>query len=73
MRIEQQVLEALARVQASEPHLVAWLETRLNHQMSNMVKQSDEIAVRWAQGRSQELQELLDNLQGAANILRKAG
>lgn len=54
------------------PKLAEWLRDRLKStdEVARMAK--DEVDVRWAQGRAQELIELIEALEGAANILRKA-
>lgn len=68
-----QVLEACARLQASEPRFMEYLETRLQDYHSDMVKQQDEVLMRWAQGRAQELEDLIKLLKQSPEYLRKAG
>lgn len=71
MKIETPVLEALARLKSSEPRLVEWLEQRAQRHIIQMVNQTDDVAMRMAQGRVQEVTEILDIIKDAGNILRK--
>lgn len=50
-----------------------YLETRLQDYHSDMVKQQDEVLMRWAQGRAQELEDLIKLLKQSPEYLRKAG
>lgn len=72
MRTDQRVLEALARVKMNEPLLLEWLKSRMELNISALVNQKDDVSVRWAQGRIQECQELLELFGDAEKILRKA-
>lgn len=51
---------------------MAWLKTHADEIREDAVLQRDEVTVRWAQGRSQELKYLLDNFSNAQAYLRKA-
>ena len=72
MRTDTTDYEVLASVHRGNPKLVEWLERRLKSTEDTARKARDEVDVRWAQGRAQELIELLEALEGAADILRKA-
>lgn len=69
---DERVLNALARINQQEPVFMAWLKTHADEIREDAVLQRDEVTVRWAQGRSQELKYLLDNFSNAQAYLRKA-
>lgn len=62
----QQQLQMLERIAAQEPDFVAWLESRMKGHQRVLVKQNDVVSVRWAQGKAQETQAILDSLSGAS-------
>jgi hypothetical protein len=55
-----------------EPHFVEWLRNRLDKYRDDAIMQRDDIAVRIAQGRGQELKEIVELLDRASTLLRKA-
>jgi len=59
-------------VHLGNPKLVEWLKRRLKSTDDIARNAKDEVDVRWAQGRAQELLELIEALEGAVNVLRKA-
>lgn len=71
MKMDKRVTESLARVNGTEPHLLEWLRDRLKRHQDHVVHERDDVAVRWAQGRTQELTDLIKAFEGAANDLRK--
>jgi hypothetical protein len=71
MSTDIRVTEALARANASEPLIAEWLQNRLEQHQKATMTLTDEVAVRWAQGRAQELAALLKELGSAAETLRK--
>lgn len=48
-----------------------WLQGRLNVANRATVQERDETSLRWAQGRAQELVDLLGLFQQAADVLTK--
>lgn len=62
----------LANVHLNNPKLIEWLKGRLKATEETTRKGRDEVDVRWAQGRAQELIDIIGYLEGAADILRKA-
>ena len=62
----------LASVHLNNPKLTEWLKGRLKATEETTRKGRDEVDVRWAQGRAQELTDIIGYLEGAADILRKA-
>jgi ATP-dependent protease HslVU (ClpYQ) peptidase subunit len=72
MKLDKTVLEALARLKSAEPKLIEWLNSRLESHTVQLVNQKDEVGVRWAQGRVQETAEIIQLINNAAEILRKA-
>jgi hypothetical protein len=73
MKIDIKVVEALARLKSSEPVFIEWLQERLNKHHKDITTMEKEVHVRWSQGRAQELSDLIDNIKGANDIIRKAG
>lgn len=72
MRDNIEDYEMLASVHAGNPKLVEWLKRRLESATQDAVMAKGEVDVRWAQGRAQELNEIVSALEGAVEILRKA-
>ncbi len=72
MRTNTEDYTMLASVHAGSPKLVEWLKRRLESMDDIARKAREEVDVRWAQGRARELIELIEQLEGAADILRKA-
>jgi len=62
-------LEVLLRLGSTEPKLVEWLQERLEQHKDDIVKQGNEVALRIAQGRAQELIEILGYIQRAQEHL----
>ena len=71
MKTDIRVTEALARLKVTEPHIMEWLKGRLARHQHQMETQKDEVAVRWAQGRAQELKDQIKELESAADTLGK--
>ena len=71
MQATTKQLEACARLNAQEPGFLEFLEARLEDTRSNAVMQRDEVSMRWAQGRAQELVELIKLVTTAQDLLRK--
>lgn len=72
MKLETKVLESLARLKTQEPNFTRWLENRLEKCRDDAVMQRDDVSTRWAQGRAQELRDILEAINSAADVLRKA-
>jgi hypothetical protein len=72
MQPDVRQLEALARIKVQEPDFVDWLERRLKEHLAAMRRQRDDVDVRWAQGRTQEIEEILSFVNDAQNFLAKA-
>jgi hypothetical protein len=72
MKLDQQAIESLARIKIQEPRFVEWLQSRLEKCRDDAVMQRDDVPIRWAQGRAQELRDILEAVNSAADILRKA-
>lgn len=72
MQVDQHILESIARINVHEPHFVEWLRNRLDKYRDDAIMQRDDIAVRIAQGRGQELKEIVELLDRASTLLRKA-
>lgn len=70
-QIELPVLEALARLSRQEPQVVKWLQERLGQAGKAAVYERDDVLSRWAQGRAQELGDILAELQQAAENVNK--
>jgi len=66
MKMDKRATAALARISASEPHFLEWLQDRLVQHQNQMVTQMDEVAVRWAQGRAQEVKDIIRDFEDAA-------
>lgn len=71
MRTDSKDYEVLASAHLNNPKLVEWFKRRLAVTEDTTRKGRDEVDVRWAQGRAQELIEIIEALEGATNILRK--
>lgn len=72
MRPDRRDLDALARANAGNKDFVAYLRKRRNEYHVDVGQQRDEISLRWAQGRLQELNDLIEALETAAELLEKA-
>lgn len=72
MKIDSKILESLARLKTQEPNFAKWLEDRLEKCRDDAVMQRDDVSTRWAQGRAQELRDILEAINSAADVLRKA-
>jgi hypothetical protein len=72
VQVDQHILESIARINVHEPHFVEWLRNRLDKYRDDAIMQRDDIAVRIAQGRGQELKEIVELLDRASTLLRKA-
>lgn len=66
-----QDLEACARLQAHERGFTEFLKRRLQQRQTDMMKHEDTVKMRQAQGRAQELADLLELIEGAGDLLRK--
>lgn len=71
-KVDRKYLEVLARVKAQEPALVEFLQARLHSHVGQTIAQNDDVSLRWAQGRAQEVTDLLQLLDQAAEALRTA-
>lgn len=69
MARDRKTTELLARVKSGNPDFVALLKAQLHEYHVDVVKQRDETSLRWAQGRAQELADLIDALENAAELL----
>jgi hypothetical protein len=69
---QQKTFETAARVKYEQPEFVDMLRALLETRRNEVVSHRDEISVRWAQGRCQELTDLVELLDNAAVYLRKA-
>ena len=65
MSTDNKFLDSLARVAASEPNFILWLELRLSDYLSQTSAQRDDVSLRWAQGRAQECEQILAALRAA--------
>lgn len=72
MRDNIEDYEMLASAHLGNPKLVEWFKRRLASATQDAIKAKGEVEVRWAQGRAQELDEIVTALEGAVEILRKA-
>ena len=73
MKTEQQKsYEIAARVKFYQPEFVDMLKALLETRRNEVVLHRDEVSVRWAQGRCQELSDLIGLLDNASVYLRKA-
>lgn len=72
MRLTPKDLDSLARVNAGSKDFVALLKRRRDGYHVDVGQQRDEVALRWAQGRLQELNDLIEALETAAELLEKA-
>lgn len=72
MQVNVRHLEACARIGIGEKEFLDLLRARLERYRSDAVKQRDEIPLRWAQGRAQEVEELINLIENAPEHLRKA-
>lgn len=64
--------EAFAVLNVNNPRFVEWLKRRLKATETTIRTGRDEVDVRWAQGRAQEIADMIEAIEGAAEILRKA-
>lgn len=69
MAQDRKITETFARVNAGNPDFVALLKARLQEYHVDVVKQRDETSLRWAQGRAQELSDLIASLETASALL----
>lgn len=69
MRQSRQNLEMLARVNSGSKDFVVWLKARRAEYHVDVGQQRDDVSLRWAQGRLQELDEQIDLLEKAAGLL----
>jgi len=69
MKMDRRVTESLARVNASEPHLTEWLKSRLERHQDQMESMKDDVSVRWAQGRVQEIKAIMKAISTASDNL----
>ena len=65
MNLTRQQKESCARLYHDKDFLDV-LKQRLEEHRSNAVMQRDDVPMRWAQGRAQELQELLKLIENSA-------
>jgi hypothetical protein len=72
MRPDRKDLEALARAKSGNKDLAAYLKKRRTEYHVDVGQQRDEVTLRWAQGRLQELNDLIEALETAAELLEKA-
>jgi hypothetical protein len=63
------VLEAMLRIRSAEPALVKWLESRLNEHKTALVALPDAAEFKTAQGRAQEVSQILAYFQQADELL----
>lgn len=68
----ERYLEACARVGFNEKDFLDMLKARLEKYRSDAVKHRDEVPLRWAQGRAQEVEDIIDLIEHAPEHLRKA-
>lgn len=71
-RLDRKDLFTFARTNAGDKDFVACLKKRRDEYHVDVGQQRDEIALRWAQGRVQELNDLIEALETAAELLEKA-
>jgi len=69
LRTDKKTLEVLARVHAGNREFVAWMKTRLQEHHVDVGQQRDEVSLRWAQGRVQELTDLIEALEKSSELL----
>lgn len=62
----------LAQLHLNNPKFTEWLKGRLESATTIACSAKGEVDVRWAQGRTQELSEVIGLLEDSAEILRKA-
>jgi hypothetical protein len=72
MKVDIPTLEVLASVHLHQPKFVEWLESRLARHRDEALSARDEIDVRLAQGRGQELANIIKLMKDANETLRKA-
>lgn len=61
-------LEALGRVKRGEPTFVEWLQARYSEYSSTVAGISDDVHLRWHQGKMQELNEIIGILSKAEKL-----
>lgn len=71
-KIASHTLEALARIRFSEKQLVDWVRERRDEYREKLELQTDDVQLRILQGRAQELTSILDLIEQAPELLRKA-
>jgi hypothetical protein len=69
---DQGYYESCARIKFEHTEFTSKLKSKLEKYHSDVVLQRDEVAMRWAQGRAQELSDLIGDLENASDYLRKA-
>jgi hypothetical protein len=62
----------LAQLHLNNPKFTEWLKGRLESATTIACTAKGKVDVRWAQGRTKELNEIVKLLEGSADILRKA-
>lgn len=72
MQPDKYVIESCARLKAEHPNFVSWLQRRQAEAGRDAAMHIDEVVVRRAQGRYQELEEILALIMNGADYLRKA-
>ena len=71
LKPDQSVLEALARIGVQEPKFIEWMRGRLNVVTNVTIQERDDTTLRMAQGRAQELADILAFIQQAPELLNK--
>lgn len=70
-KLTKQVTEELVRIKHQHPVFVAWLEARRIFVQQRMVYEEDEVKLRHWQGKAQELEYILDQVQRSPETLNK--
>lgn len=70
-KLTKSVVEELVRIKHQHPAFVAWLEARKIFVQQRLVYEEDEVKLRHWQGKAQELDELLSQIQQSPETLNK--
>lgn len=71
-KVDNKVLESMARMRFAEKAFCDWLDERLAGYQTSIMFQTDEVQMRIMQGRAQELAEIRHLIKEAPDLVRKA-
>lgn len=63
-------LKSLAALEGDK-HFINWLKESITHEMGDALHTKDDVLLRWSQGRSQNLREILETVTTARETLKK--